>query len=80
MPKIATNFQVGSAQPIDSRFVVENESDLSGLKAYEGLEVYIKQTKTKKMYNGNEWIDSDFSIKKYIDETLGEIETLLEAI
>lgn len=61
MPKIATNFQVGSAQPIDSRFVVEKESELSGLKAYEGLEVYVKELKSKKMYNGTEWVDITFT-------------------
>ena len=57
MPKIAANFELGSAQPIDSRFVVATESDLNGLKVYEGLEVYIKDTKLKKRYNGSEWVD-----------------------
>ena len=57
MPKIATNFEVGSAQPIDSRFVVQSESDLANLKVYEGLEVYIKDLKAKRLYNGTEWVD-----------------------
>ena len=57
MPKIATNFEVGSAQPIDTRFVVQSESDLANLKVYEGLEVYIKDLKAKRLYNGTEWID-----------------------
>lgn len=57
MPKIASNFELGSAQPIDSRLVVENESNLSSLIAYEGLEVYIKSLKSKKMYKNNTWVD-----------------------
>lgn len=57
MPKIASNFELGSAQPIDSRLVVENESNLSSLIAYEGLEVYIKSLKSKKMYKDNTWVD-----------------------
>lgn len=57
MPKIASNFELGSAQPIDSRLVVENESDLSSLIAYEGLEVYIKSLKLKKIYEGYTWKD-----------------------
>lgn len=57
MPKIASNFELGSAQPIDSRFVVETEAELANLKAYEGLEVYVKNTKLKMVYNGTEWVD-----------------------
>lgn len=57
MPKIATNFEVGSAQPIDTRFVVQSESDLANLKVYEGLEVYIKDLKAKRLYNGTDWIE-----------------------
>lgn len=57
MPKIASNFELGSAQPIDSRLVVENESNLSSLIAYEGLEVYIKSLKSKKIYKNNTWVD-----------------------
>lgn len=64
MPKIATNFEVGSAQPIDTRFVVQSESDLANLKVYEGLEVYIKDLKAKRLYNGTEWVDL---IQKTID-------------
>ena len=67
MPKIATNFEVGSAQPIDTRFVVQSESDLANLKVYEGLEVYIKDVKAKRLYNGTEWIDL---IQKTIDASV----------
>ena len=67
MPKIATNFEVGSAQPIDTRFVVQSESDLANLKVYEGLEVYIKDLKAKRLYNGTEWVDL---IQKTIDATV----------
>ena len=61
MPKIAANFELGSAQPIDSRFVVATESDLNGLKVYEGLEVYVKSLKAKKYYNGTYWTDAVLS-------------------
>lgn len=67
MPKIATNFEVGSAQPIDTRFVVQSESDLANLKVYEGLEVYIKDLKAKRLYNGTEWVDL---IQKTIDASV----------
>ena len=73
MPKIATNFEVGSAQPIDTRFVVQSESDLANLKVYEGLEVYIKDLKTKRLYNGTEWLDL---IQATIDAS---VSTALEA-
>lgn len=55
MPKIAANFEVGSAQPIDTRFVVQNESDLDNLKKYEGLEVYILSLQIKKIYTSTGW-------------------------
>ena len=73
MPKIATNFEVGSAQPIDTRFVVQSESDLANLKVYEGLEVYIKDLKAKRLYNGTEWVD-------FIQETIdASVSTAFEA-
>lgn len=67
MPKIATNFEVGSAQPIDTRFVVQSESDLANLKVYEGLEVYVKDLKAKRLYNGTDWVDL---IKTTIDASV----------
>ena len=70
MPKIATNFEVGSAQPIDTRFVVQSESDLANLKVYEGLEVYIKDLKAKRLYNGTEWVDL---IQKTIDASVSTV-------
>lgn len=54
--KVATNFEILDIMPIDTRFVVENESELANLKAYAGLEVYIKSTSIKKRYTGSEWI------------------------
>jgi hypothetical protein len=63
MPKIASNFELGSAQPIDSRLVVDNESNLSSLIVYEGLEVYVKSLKTKKMYDGSGWVEVKTTLK-----------------
>lgn len=74
MPKIATNFEVGSAQPIDTRFVVQSESDLANLKVYEGLEVYIKDLKAKRLYNGTDWVEAS-SYSKSFTGTFAEYET-----
>ena len=46
----STNFKILDNMPIDTRFVVENESDLETLKAYEGLVVYVTSTKKQKIY------------------------------
>ena len=54
--KVATNFEILDKMPIDNRFVVENDSDLANIKAYAGLEVYIKSTSVKKRYTGTEWV------------------------
>lgn len=75
MPKIATNFEVGSAQPIDTRFVVQSESDLANLKVYEGLEVYIKDLKAKRLYNGTDWVEASSSYSKSFTGTFAEYET-----
>ena len=46
---ITTNFDVAAKIPLDSRTIVDNESDLSALaNAYEGLLVYVKNK--KKLY------------------------------
>ena len=79
MPKIATNFEVGSAQPIDTRFVVQSESDLANLKVYEGLEVYIKDLKAKRLYNGTGWVEvtsgaSAEDVMNIIEENGAEVE------
>lgn len=79
MPKIATNFEVGSAQPIDTRFVVQSESDLANLKVYEGLEVYIKDLKEKRLYNGTDWVEvtggaSVEDVMNIIEENGAEVE------
>lgn len=79
MPKIASNFELGSAQPIDSRLVVENESNLSSLIAYEGLEVYIKSLKSKKIYKNNTWVDilnTKEEVEEIVEENSEEVETL----
>lgn len=79
MPKIATNFEVGSAQPIDTRFVVQSESDLANLKVYEGLEVYIKDLKAKRLYNGTVWVEvtggvDEEEVMNIIEENGAEVE------
>jgi hypothetical protein len=87
MPKIAANFELGSPQPIDSRLVVEDDSVLSSLIKYEGLEVYVKSTGLKKIYNGSDWVDFTADIAThYIDDKdqkqsiNSQIKALVEAI
>lgn len=69
--KIATNFEILDSMPIDTRFVVENESELANLKAYAGLEVYIKSTSIKKRYTGSEWITlNDLDIRTVVPKAI----------
>lgn len=57
MPKIASNFQLGAAQPIDSRFVVKTIAERDALKVYDGLETYVEENSTKYIYKNNAWVD-----------------------
>ena len=61
--KLTTGFDVGAKSPLDNKSVVEtiDERDafVTDNLAYEGLEVYVKETKTKYRYNGTSWIDLD---------------------
>lgn len=69
--KVATNFEILDSMPIDTRFVVENENELVNLKAYAGLEVYIKSTSVKKRYTGSEWITlNDLDIRTVVPKAL----------
>ena len=65
MPKIASNFQLGAAQPIDSRFVVKTTAERDALKVYDGLETYVEENSTKYIYKNNAWVD----YKSYLDIT-----------
>ena len=57
--KLTTGFDVGAKTPLDNKSVVETiaerDSFVTNNLAYEGLEVYVKETKTKYRYNGTEW-------------------------
>lgn len=53
--KTATNFEILDAMPIDTRFVVNTADDLALIKAYEGLDVYVKSTAIKMRYDGANW-------------------------
>lgn len=54
---IGDNFKVGAASPIDSRFVVENDSELEGLLKYEGLIVYCKSKAKYYRYQNKQWAE-----------------------
>lgn len=58
---------------IDSRFVVQSESDLENIRVYEGLEVYIKDLKIKKLYDGTEWVEIISGSKEEIISIIEEI-------
>ena len=57
--KLTTGFDVGAKTPLDNKSVVETiqerDSFVTDNLVYEGLEVYVKETKTKYRYNGTEW-------------------------
>ena len=61
----STNFKILDNMPIDTRFVVENESDLETLKAYEGLVVYVTSTKKQKIYLSSGWKDVEIDLSGY---------------
>ena len=69
--KVATNFEILDSMPIDTRFVVENENELVDLKAYAGLEVYIKSASIKKRYTGVTWITlNDLDIRTVVPKAI----------
>ena len=80
--KLTTGFDVGAKSPLDNKSVVEtiDERDafVTDNLAYEGLEVYVKETKIKYRYNGTEWINTNGGTGGSVDGyTKGEVNTLL---
>ena len=61
--KITSGFDVGGKTPLDPKSVAQSTEERDALVtnnlAYEGLEVYVRDTKHKYRYNGEEWIDLD---------------------
>ncbi len=45
--------------------IVESVEDLENLEVYEGMEVYVKELKSKKMYDGTSWVDISNIIQQY---------------
>lgn len=63
--KLTAGFDVGAKTPLDSKSIVqtiaERDAFVTDNLAYEGLEVYVKDTRHKYRYNGTGWIDLDAS-------------------
>ena len=62
---VTSGFKLVSGQPIDARFVVEDETELESLitngAVYEGLHVWVKSLGKEKVWNGTEFADINFS-------------------
>ena len=58
---VASGFKLQAESPIDARFVVDTiaeRDELVSIKAaYPGLDVFVKATKKKYMYNGTGWTE-----------------------
>ena len=56
---ITSGFDLGAKSPLDSRIVVDTINELnehiSGNRAYDGMLVYVKETKKNYQYNGTNW-------------------------
>lgn len=70
--KIDLPFTPTTPTPIDTRTVVETIAERNAIDAtslYEGLEVYVKEDKTKYRYNGTDWKDAGSGGGSVIDDT-----------
>ena len=60
---LSTGFDLGAKKPLDSRDIVETieerDAHVINNRAYEGMIVYVKETKTFYVYNGTDWINFD---------------------
>ena len=61
---LASNFKLGAALPLDSRFTKDNLSDLNAIPSgerYIGLEVYVISESKFYLWTGSTWIERDSS-------------------
>lgn len=58
---VTGGFKLISPQPIDARYIVEDEVELQSIvdngATYEGLEVWVTAWSKKVVYNGSAWVD-----------------------
>ncbi len=58
--KVASNFEVGTGLPIDSRYVFESVAERDAIepgRLYEGLVTFVKATQRRYIYDGLKWRD-----------------------
>jgi hypothetical protein len=74
---VTSGFKLVSGAPIDARFTAEDDTDLQSLidngAVYEGLEVYVKSTKKKMVYNGTEFVE--FKSASSVDTAMSDSST-----
>lgn len=59
--KIASGFDLSAKSPLDNRTVVntiaERDAHIIGNRVYEGMRVYVKETKRDYLFDGSTWIE-----------------------
>lgn len=62
---VTSGFKLISGQPIDARFIVEDETELQTIvtngAVYEGLHVWVKSLGKEKVWNGTKFVESQTS-------------------
>ena len=81
---LASNFDLGAKIPLDSRITVgtieERDEHITKNRVYEGMQVYVEETKKTYFYSNGEWIV--LASEEYVDKTIlqsgGVTEEVLE--
>lgn len=86
---LAAGFDLGAALPLDSRIVAatieERNAHVTSNRAYEGMQVYVVETKKNYQLVGSEWIETGVTaeqleaIHSAIDAAKSEVTALVEA-
>lgn len=76
---VTSGFKLISSNPIDARYVVEDEEELQSIidngAAYNGLEVWVNSLEKKLMYNGNAFIEMNGGEASTIDTEMSDTST-----
>lgn len=81
---LASNFDLGAKIPLDSRITVgtieERDEHITKNRVYEGMQVYVEETKKTYFYSNGEW--KVLASEEYVDKTIlqsgGVTEEVLE--
>ena len=84
--KIASGFDLSAKSPLDNRTVVntitERDAHIIGNRVYEGMRVYVKETKRDYLFDGSTWIEDvanngGGATEVFMGDTEPEEETIL---